>query len=133
MADGSVEALSRGPFPPPPTPCLSIWVFQLVTYVLWLIIFLVFFNRFTDTEIDEMLHGAPVDSKGLFDYVKFTKIIKHGKDDDWRGILWTFGRTKKLSFIFLYSVGLLKVFFAFLYEKEEDLFNHSDHIICLTS
>ena len=39
---------------------------------------------------------------------------------------------KKLSFIFLYSVGLLKVFFAFLYEKEEDLFNHSDHIICLT-
>lgn len=40
---------------------------------------------------------------------------------------------KKLSFIFLYSVGLLKVFFAFLYEKEEDLFNHSDHIICLTS
>ena len=52
-----------------------------------------------------MLHGAPVDSKGLFDYVKFTKIIKHGKDDDWRGILWTSGRTKKLSFIFLYSVG----------------------------
>ena len=80
-----------------------------------------------------MLHGAPVDSKGLFDYVKFTKIIKHGKDDDWRGILWTSWRTKKLSFIFLYSVGLLKVFFAFLYEKEEDLFNHSDHIICLTS
>ncbi|KAM7442435.1 Myosin regulatory light polypeptide 9 [Porites harrisoni] len=39
-------------------------------------------DRFTDTEIDEMLHGAPVDSKGLFDYVKFTKIIKHGKDDD---------------------------------------------------
>jgi len=40
---------------------------------------------------------------------------------------------KKLFFIFLYSVGLLKVFFAFLHEKEEDLFNHSDHIICLTS
>ena len=38
---------------------------------------------------------------------------------------------KKLSFIFLYSVGLLKVFFAFLYEKEEDLFNHADHIIIL--
>lgn len=50
--------------------------------VLGPIIFLVSFNRFTDTEIDEMLHGAPVDSKGLFDYVKFTKIIKHGKDDD---------------------------------------------------
>ena len=38
---------------------------------------------------------------------------------------------KKLSFIFVYSVGLLKVFFAFLYEKEEDLFNHTDHIIIL--
>ena len=38
---------------------------------------------------------------------------------------------KKLCFIFLYSVGLLKVFFAFLYEKEEDLFNHTDHIIIL--
>ena len=79
-----------------------------------------------------MLHGAPVDSKGLFDYVKFTKIIKHGKDDDWQGFLWTSGQTKKLSFIFLHSVGLLKVFFAFLFEKAEDVFNHSDHIICLT-
>ena len=45
--------------------------------------------------------------------------------------IWT--HKKQLSFIFLYSVGLLKVFFAFLYEKEEDLFNHSDHISCLTS
>ena len=43
--------------------------------------------------------------------------------------IWT--HKKKLSFIFLYSVGLLKVFFAFLYEKEEDLFNHTDHIIIL--
>ena len=25
-------------------------------------------------EIDEMLHGAPVDSKGRLDYVKFTKL-----------------------------------------------------------
>ena len=41
-------------------------------------------------------------------------------------------KQKKLSFIFLDSVGLLKVFFAFLYEKAEDVFNHSDHIICLT-
>ena len=39
-------------------------------------------NRFSDAEIDEMLHGAPVDSKGNFNYVKFTRIIKHGKDDD---------------------------------------------------
>lgn len=39
-------------------------------------------DRFTDAEIDEMMHGAPVDSKGNFNYVKFTKIIKHGKDDD---------------------------------------------------
>ena len=39
-------------------------------------------ENIANIEIDEMLHGAPVDSKGLFDYVKFTKIIKHGKDDD---------------------------------------------------
>lgn len=39
-------------------------------------------DRFSDTEIDDMMHGAPVDSKGNFNYVKFTKIIKHGKDDD---------------------------------------------------
>ena len=71
--------------------------------MLWLIIFLVLFNRFTDTEIDEMLHGAPVDSKGLFDYVKFTKIIKHGKDDDWWGILWTSGRTKNNFLLFSYT------------------------------
>lgn len=39
-------------------------------------------DRFSDQEIDDMLHGAPVDSKGNFNYVKFTRIIKHGKDDD---------------------------------------------------
>lgn len=39
-------------------------------------------HRFSDQEIDDMLHGAPVDSKGRFDYIKFTRIIKHGKDDD---------------------------------------------------
>ena len=46
------------------------------------LIFSCIFYRFSDQEIDDMLHGAPVDSKGLFDYVKFTRIIKHGKDDD---------------------------------------------------
>ena len=43
--------------------------------------------------------------------------------------IWT--HKKQLLFLFLYSVGLLKVFFAFLYEKEEDVFNHTDHIIIL--
>lgn len=51
-------------------------------------------NRFSDQEIDDMLHGAPVDSKGMFDYVKFTRIIKHGKDDDW----W---HLKNISFMYI--------------------------------
>lgn len=38
--------------------------------------------RFTDEEIDDMMQGAPVNSKGDFDYVKFTKILKHGTKDD---------------------------------------------------
>ena len=60
--------------------------FQLHTKSVWLQPVIdwpfVSLDRFSDQEIDDMLHGAPVDSKGLFDYVKFTRIIKHGKDDD---------------------------------------------------
>lgn len=29
-----------------------------------------------------MLYGVLVDFKGCFDYVKFIRIIKYGKDDD---------------------------------------------------
>lgn len=38
--------------------------------------------RFTEQECDEMFHGAPVDSKGKFNYIEFTRIIKHGSKDE---------------------------------------------------
>ncbi|KAK3612321.1 hypothetical protein CHS0354_011039 [Potamilus streckersoni] len=37
-------------------------------------------DRFTDEEVDEMLREAPIRS-GNFDYVEFTRILKHGKKD----------------------------------------------------
>ena len=37
------------------------------------------------------------------------------------------------TFLYFLILSRLEVFFAFLYGKEEDLFNHSDLIICLTS
>lgn len=39
-------------------------------------------DRLTDEEVDLMLRGAPVDSHGMFDYVAFTRILKHGTKDD---------------------------------------------------
>lgn len=38
-------------------------------------------DRFTDDEVDEMYREAPIKS-GNFDYVEFTRILKHGKKDD---------------------------------------------------
>ncbi|KAM3842270.1 myosin, light chain 12, 2 isoform 2-T2 [Diretmus argenteus] len=41
-------------------------------------------DRFTDEEVDELLREAPIDKKGNFNYVAFTRILKHGakeKDD----------------------------------------------------
>merc|ERR1712110_894622 len=36
-------------------------------------------DRFTDEQVDEMFRDAPIDSKtGDFNYVEFTKILKHG-------------------------------------------------------
>jgi len=37
-------------------------------------------DRFTDEEVDEMYREAPI-KKGDFDYVEFTRILKHGKKD----------------------------------------------------
>jgi len=37
-------------------------------------------DRFTDEEVDEMYKEAPI-KKGNFDYVEFTRILKHGKKD----------------------------------------------------
>lgn len=42
-------------------------------------------DRFTDEEVDEMYREAPIDKKGNFNYVEFTRILKHGakdKDDE---------------------------------------------------
>ncbi len=33
-------------------------------------------------QVDQMLRGAPVDSAGNFDYVAFTRILKHGTKDE---------------------------------------------------
>jgi len=39
-------------------------------------------DRFTQEECDEMFAGAPVDDKGMFNYVEFTGIIKHGSKEE---------------------------------------------------
>ena len=33
--------------------------------------------RFTDDDVDEMFREAPI-KNGMFDYVEFTRILKHG-------------------------------------------------------
>ncbi|XP_014395477.1 PREDICTED: myosin regulatory light polypeptide 9 [Myotis brandtii] len=38
-------------------------------------------DRFTDEEVDEMYHEAPIVKKGNFNYVEFTRILKHGAKD----------------------------------------------------
>jgi Ca2+-binding EF-hand superfamily protein len=38
-------------------------------------------DRFTDEEVDEMYREAPI-KNGQFDYVEFTRILKHGKKED---------------------------------------------------
>jgi Ca2+-binding EF-hand superfamily protein len=38
-------------------------------------------DRFTEEEVDEMYREAPI-KNGNFDYVEFTRILKHGKKDD---------------------------------------------------
>jgi len=37
-------------------------------------------DRFSDDQVDELFREAPIDN-GKFDYVEFTKILKHGKKD----------------------------------------------------
>ncbi|XP_051517158.1 myosin regulatory light polypeptide 9-like [Myxocyprinus asiaticus] len=38
-------------------------------------------DRFTDEEVDELFREAPIDKKGNFNYVEFTRILKHGAKD----------------------------------------------------
>ncbi|XP_065341095.1 myosin regulatory light chain sqh [Cloeon dipterum] len=37
-------------------------------------------DRFTDDEVDEMYREAPI-KNGMFDYIEFTRILKHGAKD----------------------------------------------------
>ncbi|XP_065177155.1 myosin regulatory light polypeptide 9-like [Sycon ciliatum] len=39
-------------------------------------------DRFTEDEVDDMFRSAPIDSSGNFDYVAFTRVLKHGRKDD---------------------------------------------------
>jgi len=41
-------------------------------------------DRWTDDMVDELFHGAPI-ANGLFDYLDFTKTLKHGSQDDNEG------------------------------------------------
>ncbi|UYV68710.1 MYL9 [Cordylochernes scorpioides] len=46
-------------------------------------------DRFTDEDVDEMYREAPIDKNGMFDYMEFTRILKHGakdKDDQVSGM-----------------------------------------------
>lgn len=38
-------------------------------------------DRFTDEEVDELFREAPIDKKNNFNYVEFTRILKHGAKD----------------------------------------------------
>ncbi|GFS33302.1 myosin regulatory light chain sqh [Trichonephila inaurata madagascariensis] len=41
-------------------------------------------DRFSEEDVDEMYREAPIDKHGMFDYLEFTRILKHGakeKDD----------------------------------------------------
>jgi Ca2+-binding EF-hand superfamily protein len=36
----------------------------------------------SNEEVEMMYRGAPIDSRGNFDYVAFTKVLKHGTKDE---------------------------------------------------
>merc|ERR1712168_645188 len=38
-------------------------------------------DRFTEEEVDELFRGAPINANGEFDYLEFTRILKHGTKD----------------------------------------------------
>lgn len=38
-------------------------------------------DRFTEEEVDELYREAPIDKKGNFNYIEFTRILKHGARD----------------------------------------------------
>jgi myosin regulatory light chain 12 len=38
-------------------------------------------ERFSDEDVDDMFREAPIDKNGMFDYIEFTRILKHGAKD----------------------------------------------------
>lgn len=43
-------------------------------------------DRWTDDMVDELFHGAPINS-GVFDYLEFTRLLKHGADEQQEQVL----------------------------------------------
>merc|ERR1719334_3026261 len=39
-------------------------------------------DRFTADECDDMFQGAPIDANGNFNYIEFTRILKHGSKEE---------------------------------------------------
>eukprot|EP00050_Salpingoeca_kvevrii_P005748 m.285414 g.285414 ORF g.285414 m.285414 type:complete len:233 (-) comp11368_c0_seq1:265-963(-) len=39
-------------------------------------------DRFTEDEVEQMFRGAPIDARGNFNYVEFTRILKHGSKEE---------------------------------------------------
>ena len=37
-------------------------------------------DRWSEDMVDDLLHGAPI-ADGMFDYVEFTRTLKHGSKD----------------------------------------------------
>ncbi|OQR78138.1 myosin regulatory light chain sqh-like [Tropilaelaps mercedesae] len=39
-------------------------------------------DRLNDEQVDDIFRSAPIDKSGNFDYIEFTRILKHGLEDD---------------------------------------------------
>ena len=52
---------------------LQHWHIEILLATLW--------EGFTDEEVDELYREAPIDKKGNFNYIEFTRILKHGAKD----------------------------------------------------
>lgn len=66
--------------------CLQQWeignfyiLFNILYYLIEISLFFYIF-RFTDDDVDEMYREAPIKGS-MFDYIEFTRILKHGAKD----------------------------------------------------
>lgn len=80
------------------------WTVQLITTKIWYLCVCVCWK------VDEMYQEAPIKG-GNFDYIEFTRILKHGKKDDWCGCVHVGWREQKASFPVSYVIiaGLINV------------------------